>query len=53
MDQLKFFEDLIKEYSYLYNLEYVINRCGIVAGPWQFGKGTGPFFILDEKTYPG
>ena len=48
-----FSEDLIKEYSYLYNLEYVINRCGIVAGPWQFGKRNRAFFILDEKTYPG
>ena len=31
-------EHLIKEFSYLYNIEYIINRCGVISGPWQFGK---------------
>ena len=31
-------EMLIQEYSYLYNLKYIINRCGVISGPWQFGK---------------
>lgn len=31
-------EDLIKEFSYAFDLEYLINRCGVIAGPWQFGK---------------
>jgi len=31
-------EELIKEYCYAYNIPYVINRCGVVAGPWQWGK---------------
>ena len=29
---------LIKEYSYAFNIKYIINRLGIVSGPWQFGK---------------
>lgn len=31
-------EDLIKEFSFAFGLEYLINRCGVIAGPWQFGK---------------
>jgi len=31
-------EHLIKEYSYSDNIKYIINRFGVVAGPWQFGK---------------
>jgi CDP-paratose 2-epimerase len=31
-------EILVTEYMHLYNLHGVINRCGVVAGPWQFGK---------------
>lgn len=31
-------EQLIHEYVYSYDLRAVINRCGIVAGPWQMGK---------------
>ena len=31
-------EELIKEYCHAYNISYVINRCGVVAGPWQWGK---------------
>jgi CDP-paratose 2-epimerase len=31
-------EELIKEFSYAFGLEYLINRCGVIAGPWQFGK---------------
>lgn len=31
-------EDLIAEYRAAYGLEAVINRCGVIAGPWQFGK---------------
>jgi len=46
-----FSEDLIKEYSYLYNLEYVINRCGIVTGPWQFGKKEQGLFSFWMKKH--
>ncbi|MBI1349334.1 NAD-dependent epimerase/dehydratase family protein [bacterium] len=31
-------EMLIQEYVLSYGLRAMINRCGIVAGPWQFGK---------------
>lgn len=31
-------EQLIEEYRAAYNLKAVVNRCGVVAGPWQFGK---------------
>ena len=31
-------EDLIKEFSYLFKLDFLINRFGVIAGPWQFGK---------------
>ena len=31
-------EMLIKEYSYAFNIKYIINRLGVVSGPWQFGK---------------
>ena len=31
-------EMLIKEYNYAFNINYLINRCGLITGPWQFGK---------------
>jgi len=31
-------EMLIQEYSYMYNIKYIINRLGVISGPWQFGK---------------
>lgn len=31
-------ELLIQEYSELYGFNSVINRCGVITGPWQFGK---------------
>lgn len=31
-------EKLIKEFFYTTNLKYIINRFGVIAGPWQFGK---------------
>ncbi|MDH7568708.1 MAG: NAD-dependent epimerase/dehydratase family protein [Armatimonadota bacterium] len=31
-------ELVLQEYSQLYDLPLVINRCGVVAGPWQLGK---------------
>ncbi len=31
-------ELLIGEYAASYGLQTVINRCGVVAGPWQMGK---------------
>lgn len=31
-------EQLLQEYIGAYGLKAVINRCSVVAGPWQFGK---------------
>jgi CDP-paratose 2-epimerase len=31
-------EYLLQEYSSLYNLPSIIDRCGVIAGPWQLGK---------------
>ncbi len=31
-------ELLIQEYSYAFNIKYIINRLGLTTGPWQFGK---------------
>ena len=31
-------EQLIEEYRVAFGLKAVINRCGMIAGPWQFGK---------------
>lgn len=39
-------EMLIKEAHYSNKLNYIINRCGVVAGPWQFGKTDQGFISL-------
>jgi CDP-paratose 2-epimerase len=31
-------EQMIEEYRATYGLKAVVNRCGVIAGPWQFGK---------------
>jgi CDP-paratose 2-epimerase len=31
-------EMLLEEYGYAYGTRYIINRCGVIAGPWQMGK---------------
>ena len=31
-------EFMIAEYAAAYGFRYVINRCGVIAGPWQMGK---------------
>ena len=31
-------EIMLQEYSHQYDLPAVIDRCGVVAGPWQLGK---------------
>ncbi len=31
-------ELLIQEYAEFYGLQAVINRCGVITGPWQMGK---------------
>ncbi len=39
-------EKLIKEMFYTTNLKYIINRFGVIAGPWQFGKQDQGFVPL-------
>ncbi len=39
-------EDLIKEFSYAKELNYLINRFGVISGPWQFGKQDQGFVSL-------
>lgn len=42
-------EQLIEEYRAAYGLKSVVNRCGVVAGPWQFGKvdqGVASLWVL-------
>jgi CDP-paratose 2-epimerase len=31
-------ELLLQEYAYSYNVPVLINRCGLLTGPWQMGK---------------
>ena len=38
-------ELLITEYADAYNLRAVINRCGVIAGPWQMGKVDQGFVV--------
>ena len=42
----KFSEELIKEYSYAFGTKYLINRFGVISGPWQFGKVEQGFLSL-------
>jgi CDP-paratose 2-epimerase len=42
-------EQLIEEYRASYGLKSIINRCGVIAGPWQFGKvdqGVASLWVL-------
>ena len=42
-------ELLIEEYRAAYGLRAVVNRCGVIAGPWQMGKvdqGVFTYWIL-------
>tara|TARA_B100001057_G_scaffold494129_1_gene590064 strand:+ start:83 stop:1108 length:1026 start_codon:yes stop_codon:yes gene_type:complete len=39
-------EKLIKEFFYVNKLKYIINRFGVISGPWQFGKQDQGFVSL-------
>jgi CDP-paratose 2-epimerase len=39
-------ELLIEEYRSMYGLRTVINRCGVISGPWQMGKVDQGFLVL-------
>lgn len=39
-------ELLIEEYRVMYGLRTIINRCGVISGPWQMGKVDQGFVVL-------
>jgi CDP-paratose 2-epimerase len=39
-------ELLIAEYAAGFGLRALVNRCGVIAGPWQMGKVDQGFFVL-------
>ena len=39
-------ENIIEEFNYLFKIDYLINRCGVIAGPRQFGKTDQGFASL-------
>jgi CDP-paratose 2-epimerase len=39
-------ELLIEEYRHMYGLPAIVNRCGVIAGPWQMGKVDQGFVSL-------
>jgi CDP-paratose 2-epimerase len=39
-------EMLVQEYNALFGLQSVINRCGVLTGPWQMGKVDQGFIVL-------
>tara|TARA_Y100001970_G_scaffold287097_1_gene410897 strand:+ start:3023 stop:4045 length:1023 start_codon:yes stop_codon:yes gene_type:complete len=39
-------EMFIEDFSYAFNMKYIINRCGVISGPLQFGKQDQGFVSL-------
>jgi CDP-paratose 2-epimerase len=39
-------ELVVEEYRAMYGLRTVINRCGVIAGPWQMAKADQGFVVL-------
>jgi len=39
-------ELIVEEYRAMYGLQTVVNRCGVIAGPWQMGKIDQGFLVL-------
>jgi CDP-paratose 2-epimerase len=39
-------ELLLEEYADMYGLRYVVDRCGVVTGPWQMGRVDQGVFAL-------
>ena len=45
-------EFVLREYEAMYGVRSVINRCGVIAGPWQFGKvDQGVFSLWVQAHY--
>jgi CDP-paratose 2-epimerase len=45
-------ELIITEYVALYSFRAVINRCGVLTGPWQMGKIDQGFVVLWAARHP-
>ncbi|MBD2508073.1 NAD-dependent epimerase/dehydratase family protein [Nostoc muscorum FACHB-395] len=39
-------EMLIEEYRQAYGIQAIVNRCGVITGPWQMGKVDQGVFVL-------
>jgi CDP-paratose 2-epimerase len=39
-------ELLLAEYADMFGLRYIVNRCGVITGPWQMGKVDQGVFAL-------
>ena len=39
-------ELVIEEYRAMYGLQTIVNRCGVLSGPWQMGKVDQGFIVL-------
>lgn len=39
-------ELVLQEYAYSFNMPALINRCGVISGPWQMGKVDQGFIAL-------
>jgi len=39
-------ELLVEEYRAMYGLRAIVNRCGVLSGPWQMGKVDQGFMVL-------
>lgn len=39
-------EMLIEEYRHAYGIQAIVNRCGVITGPWQMGKVDQGVFVL-------
>lgn len=45
-------EFVLREYEAMYGVRAVLNRCGVIAGPWQFGKvDQGVFSLWVQAHY--
>ncbi len=45
-------EYVLREYEAMYGVRAVLNRCGVIAGPWQFGKvDQGVFSLWMQAHY--
>ena len=45
-------EFVLREYEAMYGVRSVVNRCGVIAGPWQFGKvDQGVFSLWMQAHY--